>query len=108
MLNEVTVVPLVTVVYEAKFPIGTVQVTPWAQSFLKSKGVSHLSYLVRHSLGDWGDITRAEQQQNELAVKAKQGFLYSSYVLDRSNDERLNILTRWDRLVTTVSLPVEH
>lgn len=60
--------------------------------------------LGRHLSGDWGDIDPEDRGVNEQALIAGERLL-SSYNI---RDERLWIITEWDRSVTTLLLPEEY
>ncbi len=87
------------------FPLGHVVSTPGAAEALNRNGGSFLTYLARHSAGDWGDIDPDDANQNDRAV-AQGGRLFSAYFLpDRA---RIWVITEADRSVTTFLLPAEY
>lgn len=61
--------------------------------------------LVRHSMGDWGDLCTEDRQENELSVS--EGFrVLSAYRFNR--DCRVWVLTEADRSSTTILFPSEY
>ena len=61
--------------------------------------------LARHAAGDWGDIGRADWQENE-AVLLHERRLFSVY-RDRNN-VKFWVITEADRSATTVLLPDDY
>jgi hypothetical protein len=85
--------------------LGQMVATPGALEELEKANVSPLRLLGRHQSGDWGDISEADKQENELSLK--EGFrLLSAYKLDTS--AKIWIITEADRSVTTILLPEEY
>lgn len=108
----------------ALFPLGGIVATPGAISLAKEKGVGLGVYIKRHATGDFGTIgnykdrhdipegdARYDDKWHDLAknVDALQptspARLMSAYVID---DEKLWIITEWDRSITTLLLPSEY
>ena len=87
------------------FSLGQTVSTPGALEALEEAGHTAGEFLVRHALGDWGDLCDEDRQANDEALK--QGFrLLSAY---RLNDgTRIWIITEADRSVTTLLLPEEY
>lgn len=97
-----------------KFELGQVVFTPGAldlfgigQLYLSAtpfeKSV-YYPYLARHATGDWGSLSDADRQENELSLK--EGFrLLSCYHI---HGKKLWIITEHDRSVTTLLLPSEY
>ena len=61
--------------------------------------------VTRHLAGDWGDLCDEDRVANEQAL-AEGGRLFSSYT--QEGDQKIWIITEWDRSVTTVLLPEEY
>ena len=87
-----------------RFPLGQTVATPGALRVLGATGTSPSALLTRHQMGDWGDVSPEDAQENELSVE--EGFrILSSY---RVGEERLWIITEADRSVTTILRPDEY
>ena len=61
--------------------------------------------LARHLSGDWGDMSDADRQANEQALKDGNR-LFSAYQV--REDTRIWIITEADRSATTVLLPEDY
>lgn len=83
--------------------IGKVVVTPGALDAADSFEISQL--LGRHVAGDWGDVPGEDWIANDEAVLTG-GRLLSSYMTRK--EEKIWIITEWDRSVTTLLLPSEY
>ena len=83
--------------------IGKVVITPGALEAVNSFEISQL--LGRHVAGDWGDVPGEDWIANDEAVLTG-GRLLSSY--KTQNEEKIWIITEWDRSVTTLLLPSEY
>lgn len=62
-------------------------------------------FLLRHKHGDWGDLDPEDKQVNEQAQRLGSRRL-SRYATRRQ--ERLWVITEWDRSATTRLLPEEY
>jgi hypothetical protein len=72
---------------------------------LEEAGQSPNEFLQRHQIGDWSEMVREDQEENQRAIE--QGFrVFSSYKL--STGQKLWVITEWDRSVTTLLLPLEY
>jgi hypothetical protein len=87
------------------FSLGRVVSTTGALEAFKATGEDPLAFLVRHSIGDWGEVDSHDEQENELSVK--QGFrILSVYRL--KDGTKFWIITEADRSYTTYLLPEEY
>jgi hypothetical protein len=86
------------------FPLGQVVATPGALEHCEKCNVSPLSLIGRHHHGDWGDLCADDLAANESALFAG-GRLLSSY---RVADERLYVITEWNRSATTLLKASEY
>ena len=85
-------------------PLGRVVVTPGALRVLAEAGEDPLQYLTRHTSGDWGVLDAQDRRENERSLK--HGWrLLSSYPV---GEERIWIITKADRSVTTILLPEDY
>jgi hypothetical protein len=88
-----------------KFVLGQVVMTPGAgEALLAAQHVSP-ELLLRHKHGDWGERCPEDRRENERSLRAGSRLL-SSY--RTRTDEKLWIITEWDRSVTTLLLPEEY
>jgi hypothetical protein len=85
-------------------PLGKVVATPGALNVLLEAGEDPVSYLARHSSGDWGALNAHDCRENELSLK--HGWrIVSSYPI---GDGCVWVITEADRSVTTILLPEEY
>jgi len=79
--------------------------TPGALSALEKAEQLPAEFLDRHVNGDWGDVTDADKQENEVSIE--QGFrILSAYTT--SSGDRIWVLTEADRSATMILLPEEY
>ena len=94
-----------------RFPLGRVTATPGALLLLTASGGDVFALLLRHSQGDWGNLTPDDAAANDAAL-LDGGRLLSAYELGgdgRSHEAgRVWILTEADRSFTTLLLPEEY
>lgn len=71
--------------------------------------------LNRHASGDWGDLGPGDAKENDNALRRGNERLFSSYKLPNAvagpagvENDKLWIITEWDRSVTTVLWPSEY
>lgn len=89
-----------------KFKLGSIFSTPGAIEALAEASDDAGFYLELHSLGDWGDVSEKDKEENELSLK--KGFrIVSAYILPIT-DEKILIITEADRSSTTILLPSEY
>jgi len=60
--------------------------------------------IVRHSVGDWGEVCKEDWQENNRAA-ANGDRILSAYTV---TNRKFWVITEWDRSVTTVLLPEEY
>jgi hypothetical protein len=88
-----------------RFPLGQVVATPGALTALAEAGQTPHTFLAPHIVGDWGELSPEDIQENEFSLQ--EGFrLLSAY--QTAKGERLWIITEHDRSVTTLLLPHEY
>ena len=88
------------------FNLGQLVATPGAVDLLDRVGSNINDYLVRHVIGDWGNIPNQDAEANQLALKRGDRIM-SVYKISRRR-ESLWIITEHDRSVTTYLLPEEY
>jgi hypothetical protein len=88
-----------------KFELGAVVATPGALELLQRVGKQPLDYIIRHLQGDWGELDEHDRLVNESALQHG-GRLLSSYIV--AGDERIWIITEYDRSASTLLLPSEY
>lgn len=86
-----------------KLALGQIVITRGAIEILSHDEIQ--SALIRHMLGDWGDVCQEDWNQNNEAIQEGQRVL-SSYRSKTGN--KFWIITEWDRSVTTILLPAEY
>jgi hypothetical protein len=89
--------------WNPKFQLGRVVITKAADLELDWADV--VVAIVRHSSGDWGDVSEADWKENDLSL-ARGDRLFSVY--DDRDRNRFWIITEADRSATTVLLPDDY
>jgi hypothetical protein len=88
--------------------VGVVKVTLGALEALRDAGVELEELLWRHATGDWGELSEADRQKNELSIK-EESRVFSSYPIKTpSGSDTIWVLTEADRSSTTVLKPEEY
>ena len=94
---------------EARFPLGELVITPGAGASLHF--IDARSCLMRHQLGDWGELDEEDRLANEHALRENLR-LFSAYnVEDKRVDGskvRIYVITEWNREATTLLLPEDY
>jgi hypothetical protein len=88
-----------------KVALGYAVMTPGALEALRRAQQIPPEFLLRHKHGDWGELDPEDVQVNEYALRHDQRLL-SAYRTRRQ--EKLWVITEWDRSVTTLLLPDEY
>jgi hypothetical protein len=98
------------------FDLGQIMITQGAdEAFIKLSEAKNDpgEYLVRpnillnkHKSGDWGIVDDEDHKTNDQAV-IDGDRIVSSYILPET-DEKIWVITEWDRSVTTILLPSEY
>ena len=79
--------------------------TPGALEALADAEEEAANYLQRHAIGDWGDLSVEDLEENTLSLE--QGYrLLSAYHL--KDLTKIWIITEADRSATTILLPSEY
>jgi len=86
-----------------KFPLGHTSMTVAAAEKLSARDL--VSALTRHASGDWGDVSDADREENELSLK--HGYRLLS-VYHTADGTKFWIITEADRMQTTVLLPEDY
>ena len=87
------------------FALGEVVATRGAIAAMEAAGQHPLVFLVRHLVGDWGEVCPEDWRLNDEGV-GNGDRLLSAYRTVK--DERIWIITESDRRVTTFLLPDEY
>ncbi len=88
-----------------RFDLGQLVGTPGSFAALAVAGHVPPEFLLRHKHGDWGELGAEDRAENERALRYG-GRLFSAYSTRR--EERLWVITEWDRRATTLLLPSEY
>ena len=97
------------------FNLGEVYITNGISEAIHSEpkfGVFVQFFLDRHKQCDWGDMAEEDLLANDDALE-NEGRLFSSYMLvDElkavTSEEKIWIITEWDRSSTTILFPSEY
>ena len=87
------------------FPLGQIVATPGALRLMEQYHVSPLSLLTRHVQGDWGSVAPEDAASNDQAITQGNRILSSYFV---HGEERVWIISEWNRAITTLLLPSEY
>jgi hypothetical protein len=87
------------------FQLGQVVATQGALKLLQEHSVPINQILARHVTGDWGVVCPEDAQANDGAVLNGSRIL-SAYVI--APEQRVWVITEWDRSATTVLMPEEY
>ncbi len=87
------------------FPLGRVVATPGALDAFATADEEYLPYLMRHAVGDWGELDPEDAQANDEAHE-EGGRLFSAYSLQAGT--KVWIITEADRSSTCILLPDEY
>jgi len=88
-----------------KFALGQIVATPGSLAIMEEAGHIPPEFLLRHKYGDWGELDPEDRKVNEYALKHEQRLLSAYHT---RLDEKLWIITEWDRSATTLLLPEEY
>ena len=89
--------------YSELFSLGTLVMTEGVREKVPLK--ESWDALIRHLVGDWGDLSEKDWALNDEAL-VNGSRLMSVY--QTSSGIRFWIITEWDRSVTTLLLPNEY
>ncbi|EHJ9985288.1 type I restriction endonuclease subunit M [Vibrio parahaemolyticus] len=87
------------------FDFGQVVMTRGIAELME--GIPHvmlIPYLLRHAIGDWGDLCVEDKIANDNATHNGQRVM-SVYELF---DQKIWVITEWDRSTTTILFPHEY
>ncbi|HIF9078209.1 TPA: type I restriction endonuclease subunit M [Photobacterium damselae] len=87
-----------------EFDLGAIVVTRGVDAFLDGNHLPLVIPLNQHKKGDWGLCCEEDAISNNFATHNGDRVL-SVYEI---NDERIWIITEWDRSVTTILFPSEY
>ncbi len=95
---------------KVQFPLGQILATPGALEALGRNNTTGLGYLQRHASGDWGVLSKEDEQANQDALQSGARIL-SAYLL--SDETKIWIITeaaddKGNRAATTLLLPEEY
>jgi len=62
-------------------------------------------YILRHMMGDWGDLDDEDKEANEEAIAHGERILSAYQIAEKV---RIYIITERDRSITTILLPSEY
>jgi hypothetical protein len=88
-----------------KFDLGQLVMTLGANQAMQEAQQVPLEFLLRHKHGDWGELCAEDRRENERALRVGSRLLSSYHT---RHDEKLWVITEWDRSVTTLLLPEEY
>ena len=95
-----------------KFKLGQTVATPGALAALEKSSESALPFLLKHQTGDWGsEVCDEDKKLNDEAVAHEGDPDQQQRVLScyrTSKNERIWVITEYDRSVTTILLPDEY
>ena len=99
-------------VIEAVFNPGQFVVTAGVSARCQEDPLFHQFVLIscgRHIQGDWGDLEYEEDRKaNDAAVKEGDFRILSAYNFNDNPEDKIWIITEWDRSITTILFPSEY
>ena len=87
-----------------KFPLGQIVVTRNCLDYAQKNNINLTELVTRHASGDDGDLCKADQELNDLAIK-EEGCVFSTY---QTNGVKIYVVTEWDRSYTTIMLAEDY
>lgn len=88
-----------------QFSTGQIVATPGALRLLEQHRILPSQLLERHIRGDFGVVPPEDVEVNRAAIEHGDGRILSSYPV---GDDRVWIISEWDRSLTTLLLPDEY
>jgi len=88
-----------------KFELGQILMTSGASEALLTAQHVPPEFLLRHKHGDWGDLCAEDTRENERSLRLGNRLL-SAY--QTRQEDKLWVITEWDRRATTLLLPEEY
>lgn len=88
-----------------QFSTGQIVATPGALRLLEQHRILPSQLLERHIRADFGVVPPEDAEVNRAAIEHADGRILSSYPV---GDDRVWIITEWDRSLTTLLLPDEY
>lgn len=89
--------------------IATAEVSQWCE--IKHKFSLFIEEcLIKHTRGNWGDLTEEDKESNDFALTNNERIL-SSYNLPEDwgvSESKIWIITEYDRRTTTILFPSEY
>ena len=69
--------------------------------------------ITRHGSGDWGDMDDEDKRMNDWALESGKSRIFSAYNIPKYlsgdlDDDKIWIITEWNRSATTVLFPSEY
>ncbi len=92
---------------QKKFALGRLVMTRTVHEKMELDpyfAVGVLVSLHRYCAGDWGDLCEGDKAENEKAIKDGERI----FALYNIGNEKIYIITEWDRSVTTILFPYEY
>lgn len=87
-----------------KFELGQIYLTKGIQEYFSGDFVLVAQLVFMHGMGEWGDLDPEDRKANEDAITNGERIV-SVY---HTQDEKIYIITEWDRSMTTVLLADEY
>ncbi|MDY0236631.1 MAG: hypothetical protein RBR71_11405 [Gudongella sp.] len=98
---------------ERRLKTGSVMMTAGIRNFLEESEenvIKVLECLERHKMCDWGDLSDDDREVNDAAVDLDMKGKPSDRIMSAYDvgENRIWIVTEWDRSVTTILFPEEY
>jgi hypothetical protein len=93
---------------KALFSLGQVVATPGAITIMERCGIQPGDLLRRHVTGDWGTVHPEDEGINDQALRDGERLLSVYGTETEDQDNRLWVITEWDRSVTTILRPEDY
>jgi hypothetical protein len=94
-----------------KFELGQIVATQGALAALKDSNELALPFLLKHQSGNWGEVCEEDKKLNDEAIAHDGDPDQQQRVLSvyrTAKNEKIWVITEWDRSATTILLPDEY
>ena len=87
-----------------KFELGRLLTTKAVSERVNENTI--IGILTRYKNCDWGDLSESDKELNDISVKDGGDNILAAY--DIGEDEKVYIITEWDRSATTILFASEY
>lgn len=88
------------------FKLGECIIARNAEQLMKQQNINPIDLLLRHVIGDDGDLSESDKAMNTVAIANGNERVLSAYLMP--SGEKILVITEWDRSMTTILLPEDY